>query len=367
MTLNFFTILTIISIFITMILSLFFFVNKKGFIPENQILAVLLLIFNIQVFYSFATSTFAWQYFVECHKLLFLLRQTSFLTGPLIYFYVNAFLKRKEIFHYRLSLHLLPFTCSILVLLVFYRNIGQFIIWESAADLVDTILILAQNFIYILLSLISMKSTTISFSVFYRSILISSRNTWLQVLLVGFIMIWMVNLNSFAVYMIVKRPGWCAYTASIYALVVFLFINTIMFVLLLKPDVYYIIAKYKSNKLSEPDKLEYLQKLNSCMETHKPFLNPDITLETLANEIQVNPRILSQIINETYKKNFKSYILEYRIRESMQILSDSKYSTMTILEILYQVGFNSKSAFNTAFRKYYGCTPTEMKQKAVTC
>ena len=58
------------------------------------------------------------------------------------------------------------------------------------------------------------------------------------------------------------------------------------------------------------------------METHKPFLNPEITLELLANEISVNPRMLSQIINETFKKNFKSFILEYRIRESMQILAD---------------------------------------------
>ena len=365
MTLSFFTILTIISIFITMILSLFFFVNKKGFIQENRILAILLLIFNLQIFYSFATSSFAWQYFVDWHKPLFLVRQTSFLIGPLIYSYVNAFLKRKEIFHYQFSLHFLPFTCSILVLLVFYRNIGQFIIWESPADLIDTILILAHYFIYIVLTLLSMKSTTISFRGFYKSILISSRNTWLQVLLVGFIMIWIVNLNSFAVYMIVKRPGWCAYTASIYALVVFLFINTIMFVLLLKPDIYYIIAKYKSNKLSEPDKLEYLQKLNLYMESNKPFLNPDITLETLANEISVNPRILSQIINETHKKNFKSYILEYRIRESMQILADSKYRNLTILEILYQVGFNSKSAFNNQFKLFTNLTPIEYRSKAI--
>jgi AraC-like DNA-binding protein len=365
MTLNFFTILTIASIFITMILSLFFFVNKKGFIPENKILAILLLIFNFQIFYSFATSSFAWQYFVDWHKPLFLLRQTSFLIGPLIYFYFNSFLKRKEILHYRFSLHFLPFTCSALVLLVFYRNFGQFIIWESAADLVDTILILAHNFIYIVLTLVSMKSTTISFSGFYRSILISSRNTWLQVIMVGFVLIWIVNSNSFAIYMIVRRPGWCAYTASIYALVAFLFINTIMFILLLKPDVYYIIAKYKNNRLSEPDKLEYLQKLNSYMESHKPFLNPDITLETLANEISVNPRILSQIINEAHKKNFKSYILEFRIRESMQILADSKYRNLTILEILYQVGFNSKSAFNNQFKLFTNLTPIEYRSKAI--
>ena len=365
MPLNFFTILTIISIFLAAILSLFFFVNKRGFIHENKILATLLLIFNLQIFYSFATSAFAFQYFMDWHKPLFLVRQTSFLIGPLIYLYVNSFLKRKDVFDYRLSVHFLPFAGAVIFLLIYYRNLNQFIIWESIIDLNDTILILIHNLIYIVLSLLSMKSTTISLRGFYKSILISSHNRWLQILLVGFIIIWIVNLNSCAVFMIVRRPGWCAYTVSIYALAAFLFINTIMFVLLFKPDVYYIIAKYKNNKLTEPDKSEYLQKLNSYMETHKPFLNPDITLESLANEISVTPRILSQIINETCKKNFKGYILEFRIKESMKILADSKHSKLTILEILYQVGFNSKSAFNNQFKLFTNLTPIEYRSTAI--
>jgi len=365
MTLNFFTILTIISIFLAMILSLFFFINKKGFIPENKILAILLLIFNLQIFYSFATSSFAWQYFMDWHKPLFLVRQTSFLIGPLLYLYVNSFLKRKNILNYRNSIHFLPFTGAIIYLLVYYRNLNQFVIWESIIDLKDTVMILAHNLAYIVLSLLCMKSTTINFRNFYKSIFVSSHNKWLQILLVGFIIIWIVNLNSFAIVMIVRRPGWCAYTASIYALTAFLFINILMFLLLLKPDVYYVIAKYKNNKLSETDKSEYLHKLNAYVETHKPFLNPDITLESLANEISVNPRILSQIINETFRKNFKSYILEYRIKESMQILADSKYRDLTILEILYQVGFNSKSAFNNQFKLFTNLTPIEYRSKAI--
>ena len=365
MPLTFFSLLTIISIFLALILSLFFFINKKGFIIENRILAILLTIFSLQIFYSFATSTFAFQYFLEWHKPLFLIRQASFLTGPLIYLYVNSFLKRRDILNVRISFHFLPFIGAVIFLLIFDSSVDRFIIWESIIDLNTTLLILAHNLIYIVLSLLSLESTTLRFKGFYRSILISSNNRWLQVLLVGFIVIWIVNLNSFAIYMILQRPGWCAYTASIYALTAFLFINTIMFFLLLKPDVYYIIAKYKSNKLEEAVKLEYLQRLNSHMETHKTFLNPDITLETLAKEISVNPRILSQIINETYRKNFKGFILEYRIKESMKILADSKHSDLTILEVLYQVGFNSKSAFNNQFKLFTNLTPIEYRSKAI--
>jgi AraC-like DNA-binding protein len=365
MPLNFFTILTVVSVFLTLVLTIFFFVNKKGFIAENKILATLLLVFNLQILYSFATSAFAWPLFMEVHKPLFMVRQTSFLVGPLIYLYVNAFLKRKDFLNLPVSVHFLPFVASLLFLLVFYRKVENFVIWESIVDLNFTILILAQNFIYIVLALLSMKTTTISFRGFYKSILISSHNQWLQLLLIGFVILWIMNLNSFALYMIVKRPGWCAYTQSIYALAAFVFINTIMFFLLLKPDVYYVIAKYRNNRISQPDKSEYLQKLTNYMESQKPYLNPDITLEILAGEISVNPRILSQLINETFKKNFKSYILEYRIRESMQILADSKYRDLTVLEILYQVGFNSKSAFNNQFKLFTNLTPLEYRAKAI--
>ncbi|MFZ4523255.1 MAG: helix-turn-helix transcriptional regulator [Bacteroidales bacterium] len=360
-----FTILTIISVFLTLILSMFFFANKRGFILENKILALLLMVFSLQIFYSFATSSFAWQYFLDWHKSLFLVRQTSFLIGPFIYLYVTSFLKKRDLFDYRVTAHFLPFAATIPILLIYFRTQNHWIIWESVVDLVDTILILAHNLTYIAITLLAMRSAKTGSKGFFKRMFLSTHNKWLQILLIGFILIWIVNLNSFALYMIVRKPGWCAYTVSIYALAAFLFVNTIMFVLLFEPDIYYIIAKYKNNKLTEADKSNYLQKLNSVMETHKSYLNPEISLESLAGEIEVNPRILSQIINETFKKNFKSYILEYRIRESMVILSDSKHRDLTILEILYQVGFNSKSAFNSQFKLFTNLTPIEYRSKAI--
>lgn len=321
------------------------------------------MIFNLQVIYSYQTSSYAFQYFLDWHKTIFIIRQTSFLIGPLIYFYVLSFLKRKDLFNYRSIYHFLPFFAVVLFLMIFYRYTNPFIIWESSMDLYTTIIILAHNFFYIILALMVMKSLPINFIGFYKKIRISSHYTWLHIILLGFIVIWIVNLNSFAIFMIIRNPGWCAYTASVYGLTVFLFVNTIMFFLLIRPDIYYVITKYKNNKLSEQDKNEYLQRLNSYMETNKPFLNPEISLEYLANEISINPRILSQLINESFNKNFKSYILEHRIKESMQMLADSKYRKHTVLEILYEVGFNSKSAFNNQFKLLTNLTPLEYRSK----
>jgi AraC-like DNA-binding protein len=365
MTLNFFTILTVISMFLTTILTLFFLVTKKGIRKENNILAALLVIFNLQIAYSFWTSDFAFQYFLEWHKAIFLIRQISFLIGPLIYLYVRLFLKKTDVITYRSLIHLIPFIGSVIFLLIFYRYTNHFIIWESDTDLYTTILILASNLLYLVLSLKSIRSMNSGFRALYKNIMSSSQSSWLQILLLGFIVLWIVNLNSFAIIMILRRPGWCAFTASIYALTVFLFLNTLMFLLLVKPDIYYLITKYKSNKLEDCHKKEYLQRLNSYMETYKPYLNPDISLESLSKEISVNPRILSQIINETLNKNFKSYILEYRIKESTKMLEDTNLHKLTILEILYNVGFNSKSAFNNQFKLYTNLTPQEYRAKYV--
>ncbi|HNY02432.1 MAG TPA: AraC family transcriptional regulator [Bacteroidales bacterium] len=365
MTFIFFTILTAVTIFITALLSLFFFINKRGFIPENRLLAMLLLIFCLQVFYSYATSFFAWEHFLPWHKPLFMIRQTSLLIGPLIWLYINAFLKRRTFVAANSSLHALPFAATWMFLLFFFRGTDRFVIWESYTDLVTTILILVHTMIYLVWSLVSLHPEKTGASEVIRNIRSASHHRWIHTLLLGFMLMWIINLNSFALYMIVRRPGWCAYTESIYALTVFLFINAIMLVLLLRPEGYYIVTKYKNTRLSEPEKSEYLGKLNAYMEEHKPYLDPDITLEFLANEISVSPRLLSQVINETYKKNFKGFILEYRIRESMKILADEKHAKLTVLEVLYQVGFNSKSAFNNQFKLYTNLTPLEYRAQAV--
>lgn len=63
-------------------------------------------------------------------------------------------------------------------------------------------------------------------------------------------------------------------------------------------------------------------------------------------------------------KHFFDFINEYRIEKAKKILKDPTQKELTILEILYQVGFNSKSSFSTSFKKYTGKTPTEFRKSA---
>ena len=120
---------------------------------------------------------------------------------------------------------------------------------------------------------------------------------------------------------------------------------------------------YQTSPLSEADKKVYLNKIESYMITEKPYLNPDLTLGELAKLLNIPVHYLSQILNEQLNQNFYNYINYYRIKEAMEILSDPDKKDLTILEILYHVGFNSKSVFNTAFKKQVNMTPSNFKKQ----
>lgn len=364
MALSLFTIITIISIFLTLVLTVFFLVTRKGYPLENRLLSGLLLVFCLQIFYSFATSKFEFRFYLPYAKLLFMIRQTSLLLGPFIFLYSKAFLKKDKLRPVQAILHTIPFIGALLFLAIMLPGIPRFVIWESVFDFYDTLLILVHSLVYILLSirLFLQHSQSSGNSLF--NLLRAAPHPWLKTLLIGFVLVWVVNLNSFGLYMIVQRPGWCAYTASIYGLTVFLFINAIMFFMLLKPDMYYFTGKSRSARLLENEMDTCMQKVQKYMTDQKPYLNPDITLESLASELGMAPRTLSIVINDSLGKNFKTFILEYRIRESMEILAEPRNHRLTILEILYQVGFNSKSAFNNQFKLYTNLTPLEYRAQS---
>jgi len=107
---------------------------------------------------------------------------------------------------------------------------------------------------------------------------------------------------------------------------------------------------------------EDLIRLENYMANEKPFLNPALTIQDISNQIQIPVRELSVLINHQLGQHFYDFVNKYRIENAMEILKDSSKSKVTVLEILYEVGFNSKSSFNTAFKKHTGNTPTDYRK-----
>ena len=107
---------------------------------------------------------------------------------------------------------------------------------------------------------------------------------------------------------------------------------------------------------------EKLLKLQQYMMKEKPFLNPSLTIQDISATIEIPVRDLSLLINHTLEQHFYDFVNAYRIESAMDILKDQTKSKLTVLEILYDVGFNSKSSFNTAFKKHTGTTPTSYRK-----
>jgi len=105
-----------------------------------------------------------------------------------------------------------------------------------------------------------------------------------------------------------------------------------------------------------------LLKLKKYMIEEKPFLNPSLTIQDISAAIKIPVRDLSILINHKLEQHFYDFVNTYRIESAMKILKDGTKSKITILEILYEVGFNSKSSFNTAFKKHTGNTPTDYRK-----
>ncbi len=105
-----------------------------------------------------------------------------------------------------------------------------------------------------------------------------------------------------------------------------------------------------------------LGRLKEHMEQAEPFLDPDLTIQNLATQLQLPVRELSVLINHHLGQHFFDFVNEYRIFKAMRLLTVSTHPQKTVLEILYAVGFNSKSSFNTCFKKHTGLTPTQYRR-----
>ncbi|MEQ9302409.1 MAG: helix-turn-helix domain-containing protein [Marinoscillum sp.] len=116
--------------------------------------------------------------------------------------------------------------------------------------------------------------------------------------------------------------------------------------------------KRKSTRPLENDKAEVLvDKIRHYFLDERPYLNPALTLRILADQVDIHPNTLSWLINEHICKNFNEFINEYRIEHFKKLVVDPSNSHISLIGLAYESGFNSKTVFNTAFKKTVGMTP----------
>jgi len=121
--------------------------------------------------------------------------------------------------------------------------------------------------------------------------------------------------------------------------------------------------KTKPVKPAQSDnRMEVLvKKIIALMEEEKLYQEAELTLQQVATKLQVPTYQVSQALNEGMKKNFYDVVNNYRVEDAKRLLLDEKSRNYTILSIGFEAGFNSKTTFNTVFKKFTGFTPTEFR------
>lgn len=292
-----------------------------------------------------------------------------YLLGPVIYFYTLTLLNPNFKYHRIHLLHLLPFLLNSIAFLPFYmtsseikmeyylRFLNKGSVIMPFHYLMKTILFsfyfIAQFFLlkkYHFTKLIKSKNS--SYLIYWFIIYMGSQ----FILIAGVILDHITGLKLF------EDP----YQFSNMMITFFHF--SVVIGLLFFPELLYgtltteIITKekYSFSKLTEKEKSEILNKLYEYIKKEeKPYLNEKISLTEVSKLLEIVPQQLSQVINEKTNYNFNDFINFHRIVESKRLLTSPSFSKLTIDAIAQKAGFNSKSAFYTAFKKHTGMTPKE--------
>ncbi len=291
-----------------------------------------------------------------------------YLWGPLLYLYTKSITHKEFQLRPAVALHALPFVAH----LAFMS--GRFDLRSPAVKrvLVETFSALSlteyrvhcalmQGLIlaYILLCLRELAR--------YRRDIRNSMSTierhnlsWLNVVLFGYLAHWSFDT---VYYIHHSLTGYGSVAIANAAMIVALFsIQLIFFKSMRQPAVEFGVEdkpKYQGSGLTDGQKKQYLDQLEQVMRDQKPYLDPMLTLPVLARKTNIPPRYLSQILNESLNQSFFDYVNRRRIEESKRMLREGREQGKSVLEVLLEAGFNSKSVFNTAFKRYTGMTPTD--------
>lgn len=156
---------------------------------------------------------------------------------------------------------------------------------------------------------------------------------------------------------------------SYYYLFLFIFIYLLSYKALNHPAIF----QLRSNKIETKNKKPVQSKrtkqsytgeqLKTYLLTNQPYLDGELTATKLAEDLKISRHELSAILNDDLGLSFYDLINGYRIEEFKKRVHDPDYAHLTLLAIAYDSGFNSKTTFNTIFKKYEGLTPSQYKKQ----
>ncbi len=356
-------ILIIISASLFGLLGVYLLMGKKKSRP-NAYLGIFFLLWSVNFFDGFLLMTGI--YFDYSHLAVWE-DALIFWHGPMIYAYVNQLTRRKHLSGWWFLLNAIPFLLALWLSIVFYHlepEETRKMILQSITrphQPLAIIIPLLVTFIHMSGYIVASKRLLIQYHKLQQSYYSSNHIGWFNHNLNWIISILMLSLTvSFIQYLNwqpLMQAGLLVLNLAILGFIVRIWFQTMDEPKLLTYQKY-------SASTGNIDELEAVaRQIAEVVEGNKLYLNPELTLDDVATAVNRDNRIISQAINTIFGKNFFDYINALRIEEAKCKFEESTDDKLTILEVMYAVGFNSKSSFNTQFKKKTGLTPSQYRSK----
>jgi len=360
----------IIITFQLFLLSLFLITYKKGNKTSNSILSAFLF-FNALLVLNILLKNSGVPAYSHFPPLYLIGSSTYFILSPLLLFYTKSLCYRD----YKMRIIDILYFLPLLLLIGGPLIIHLLGLSNTYLDRSNQMGALFQNWFYATMYVLLwgyISFTLLTLKKYRRGLKDYFSNTrtinlsWLSLILIAFLLMLLVDGVIVILRLLGYSPGPVARQLFILSLFINLVFATVLaFKGLRQPGIFTGIEsglKYGTTRLSKSKANLHVKNLKNIMRTEKPYLDPSITLNDLAEMLSIPRRQLSQVINDSLNKNFFDLISSYRIEEAKQMLLDSNHRHKTILEILYDVGFNSKSSFNSLFKKKTRMTPSEFRK-----
>ena len=371
---TFYNLLHFLLIVLPLIFSLQLYTYKRKHILSNNILGTLMLV--VSAYYFINARFFSQQLNItEINSFFTYLLLLS--VTPFYYLYTKSLTNEKFKIKYTCLLHYLPafivFITNIIIKTNHSVNTPEYI-----ANLRISVVIIynIQILVYTITMFYLLHKHNINLNNYFSFKNEENNLNWLRVFLVIFILFSGLDLMVF-------------YIQSFASWELFYYILTILFFTFLgyygnkQTDIYAVAranvdSTITDNEIGEDDHNsiekrqvitneisdKLLKDLINLMETKKIYNNPELSIFDVADMLKINKTYISYTINKNLKENFSSFINKFRIEEAKYLLKSPDYNKYTIEGIAKLVGFNSKSSFNTAFKKYTKTTPSLFKKQS---
>ncbi len=345
--------------------------KRSGNKRANAVLGFMFFMLSVSMGYYFFYTSNLFLKFPHLQKTTF---PTTLLFGPLFYFYTKTQTEKNFKFSLIHLINLTPFIIVLILNIPFYlqdteyklKYLANTEIMKSNLDLFISIFQVLQTSTYILMTKKLIRDHVKRLKNEISSIEKMNLN-WLNICLNAIIcMFAFIAVHLVMIYFGVDLRSIYHVTLPV---VITIFIFVFGYLGLRQPEIVLpaeeatVVKKYEKSTLTDEKGEEHLQLLLEVMDKEKPFLKNDLTLQKLAALLDISTHHLSQIINERLNLNFFDFVNGYRINEAKLRLVSPDFQNLTILAIAEECGFNSKSSFNTAFKKFTDVTPTEFKKQ----